>query len=176
MPRQPPLLHRHPPEKRTILKTAEKKAYATSRFDAHIFWKRPTESQPHRCPDMVGVAHDTRTFIEAWLERCQDCCDEGGEEVLIIPNLCLNNISSTPSPKKRTRLASGDVDLEATPRRAVGGLSDVSIGDSASDSDSVTASSSRHGASASPEKREIACGRRRTFLSEGNIYFAHIIY
>lgn len=67
---------------------------------------------------MVGVAHDTRTFIEAWLERCQDCCDEGGEEVLIIPNLCLNNISSTPSPKKRTRLASGDVDLEATPRRA----------------------------------------------------------
>ncbi|KPM35468.1 hypothetical protein AK830_g11098 [Neonectria ditissima] len=105
---------------------------------------------------MAGVADDTRTFIEAWLECFQDSCDAHGEEALIIPDLDLNNMSYTPSPKKRTRLASGVVDLEATPRRAVGGLSEASIGDAASDSNSITTSSSRHGGSASPKKREIA--------------------
>ncbi|KND88303.1 hypothetical protein TOPH_07038 [Tolypocladium ophioglossoides CBS 100239] len=98
---------------------------------------------------MVGVAGDKRTFIEAWLERFQDSSDAHGEEALIIPDPDLKDMSYTPSPNKRTRLASGVVDLEATPRRAVAGPSGASTSDVASGSNSRTTSSS-------PKKREIA--------------------
>lgn len=63
----------------------------------------------------LTASNRTTELIEAWFRRIEDTHNPHGDEVLINTYPTMSN---TPSPKKRPRITSGVIDLDATPRQA----------------------------------------------------------